>query len=466
MKEVNRTAILLFLSTRLELTKEEERELLAWRKQSGENEKLFRRVNDEAYIRSEIKKVYASRSRSFEKLKEHFPFMDRDEDFDMLFAEEFDNPESEIDGMEFGADGLEPGFSDPEVSKAAFWTDLLTGIDFPGEQLEETNRLAREWRDDHLPEIKEKTVKTGRFFKIAGRWVAGVISTVGLSLTVWTQIWSGIQPGGFKANLFSFDGIFHGFNDLNRGYALGEAGFDLRKDSIGKTIFLAPNYPNQPKDKFNVLTIPGGGEFPIQFADGTNMWINAGSRLQYPANFSGDTIRIRFEGEAYIEVPQNSRKVFEIYVNGRLLRTNGMRANIKAYPEDGIFYTTLLSGSASYTVDRDHDASLNGQLHSGEQIQFSGDILKIYPSPDMAEVMAWRNNRLMFHEENLSTIMHSISRWYNVKIEYKGIPTNKKYNLNVPRDGNISWLLFALEIRGVECKVDGKMITVTQSEQK
>ena len=465
MNEVKRTAILLFLSTRKELTPEEEGELMAWRRQSRENEKLFRQVNDKDYVRAEIKKIYASRTRSFEKLKVHFPYLGNDQESDHFRADEFDIPESRNGEPASEVENAKTEFSDPEVSRASYWDSLLTGLGVTEEQWEESDRLAREWGSEYSQETVSVAPKWVALIYKVGRVAATIVIILGLGWLFMTKTQSKIHPGGFKAGLLSFNGVYPMFIDLNNGYSVARAGFTVRRDTKGKVIFLAPNNPGARKDQFNILTTPRGGEFPIQFPDGTNMWINAASRLEYPANFSMDTIRVIFEGEAYIEVPQNSKTVFEIYVHGSLMRSNGMKTNIRAYPEEIIFRTTLLDGSAWYRVNRNHNNSnYDVQLHPGEQVQVAGDTVKALPAPDFPEVMAWRNGRIIFHEQTLPTIMRAISRWYDADIVFTGTPTDKKYNLNVPRDADISWLLFTLEIRGVECKVDGTTIKVTQNK--
>lgn len=46
------------------------------------------------------------------------------------------------------------------------------------------------------------------------------------------------------------------------------------------------------------VAVPPGQHVRMALADGTAVWLNAGTKLEYPALFTGDTRRVRIEGEA------------------------------------------------------------------------------------------------------------------------------------------------------------------------
>ena len=51
----------------------------------------------------------------------------------------------------------------------------------------------------------------------------------------------------------------------------------------------------QPAEvKYNTLIVPRGGEFSLELADGTRVWLNAESRLRYPVAFMGKEKKLRW----------------------------------------------------------------------------------------------------------------------------------------------------------------------------
>jgi hypothetical protein len=94
-----------------------------------------------------------------------------------------------------------------------------------------------------------------------------------------------------------------------------------------------------------------------------------------------------------------------------------------------------------------------------EQLQVGVDKLSVLPTqnPDAA---SWRNHRTSFHNQSLPLILRSVSRWYNTDIRFIGPIPVGKYNLDLPRDAEISGLHDQLKKQGVHIMVDGRGLVV------
>ena len=84
----------------------------------------------------------------------------------------------------------------------------------------------------------------------------------------------------------------------------------------------------------NRLITPNGGQYRVQLADGTQVWLNAASTLQYPASFNGSDRTVTLTGEAYFEVAQDASKPFFVKVNGMTVQVLGTHFNVNAYPDE------------------------------------------------------------------------------------------------------------------------------------
>ena len=58
--------------------------------------------------------------------------------------------------------------------------------------------------------------------------------------------------------------------------------------------------------KMNRLIVPRGGEYRVELADGTLVYLNAESELQYPVTFIGESREVTLRGEAYFKVTKNN----------------------------------------------------------------------------------------------------------------------------------------------------------------
>src|SRR5690606_36020397 len=79
------------------------------------------------------------------------------------------------------------------------------------------------------------------------------------------------------------------------------------------------------------LTTPRGGQYQTTLADGTKVWLNAGSSLTYPMHFAGNERRVTLEGEAYFDVSHDAERPFIVHVNDTEIRVLGTQFNVNSY---------------------------------------------------------------------------------------------------------------------------------------
>lgn len=174
---------------------------------------------------------------------------------------------------------------------------------------------------------------------------------------------------------------------------------------------------------YNHLTVPRGGRFEVELADGTRVWLNSDSKLKYPVSFKeGITREVELiYGEAFFDVSSSkNHKGTRFKVRSRLQEVEvlGTEFNIKAYSDDVNVYTTLVEGKVSVKNE-----FFKEKLNPGFQsvIGSSGGAIGVKTVKVYNEI-AWREGIFSFRDKPLKEIMKSLSRWYDVDIIIK----NKK----------------------------------------
>jgi len=99
--------------------------------------------------------------------------------------------------------------------------------------------------------------------------------------------------------------------------------------------------------QMNEVVIPYGKKSELLLADGTKVWLNAGSLLAFPSGFTGDTREIYLEGEAFFKVAKRESKPFIVKTGTLDIKVLGTHFNISAYPADATIETVLLEGSVA-----------------------------------------------------------------------------------------------------------------------
>jgi ferric-dicitrate binding protein FerR (iron transport regulator) len=208
--------------------------------------------------------------------------------------------------------------------------------------------------------------------------------------------------------------------------------------------------------QFNTLTNPRGSKvIDMTLADGSHIWLNAGSSITYPVAFTGNERRVSMTGEAYLEVAHNSAMPFTVSKGDVNVQVLGTKFNVNAYEDENDIKVTLLEGSVK--VSKGNSSNV---IKPGQQARVANDI-KIINGVDLEQVMAWKNGTFYFNNTNIEVIMREAARWYNVEVSYEGNVKNEFFGGTVPRTENISQLIKALELtKTIKITVEGKKLIV------
>jgi ferric-dicitrate binding protein FerR (iron transport regulator) len=90
---------------------------------------------------------------------------------------------------------------------------------------------------------------------------------------------------------------------------------------------------------------PKGSRSVITLADGSKVWLNSGTILQYNSDFGKRTREVYLEGEAYFSVSENKDLPFRVRTKEIYITALGTAFNVKAYNDENIIETTLEKGN-------------------------------------------------------------------------------------------------------------------------
>lgn len=230
---------------------------------------------------------------------------------------------------------------------------------------------------------------------------------------------------------------------------------------------------------YNTLYNPRGSRIiTITLSDGTKVWLNNESSLRYPAVFAGKERRVEVKGEAYFEVsslPQTlptgrgetkGKMPFIVSINGKAeVEVLGTHFNIHAYADEESIKTTLLEGKVKVSAIQPQTTNpkLQTVLKPGEQAIASAHApLAIDHSPDINEVMAWKNNRFYFMSTDIHTIARQLERWYDVDIVLEaGI--SGRFTGIIARNTNVLQVFSMLQKTGsIKVNIQGRKILISK----
>ncbi|MCY1723042.1 FecR domain-containing protein [Prolixibacteraceae bacterium Z1-6] len=176
---------------------------------------------------------------------------------------------------------------------------------------------------------------------------------------------------------------------------------------------------NENSSKLNTLVIPYGNRSTITLADGTKVWLNAGSRLIYPSRFVDKKREIFLVGEAFFQVEKDKNRPFIVKTPDIEVKVLGTKFNLSAYPEDNIVQTVLTEGSVEikYAHPGIFDRSIQlkpGQLASVNKQKQSTNIYNV----DVNYYTSWTEGFFSFSNTDLSRVVKRLERYFNIRFIY------------------------------------------------
>jgi ferric-dicitrate binding protein FerR (iron transport regulator) len=164
---------------------------------------------------------------------------------------------------------------------------------------------------------------------------------------------------------------------------------------------------------------------------------------------------VELDGEAYFEVAK-SKQPFLVKVRDMQVEVLGTHFNIMAYKDEANINTTLLEGKVKLSSSTNEVILKPGQ--QGLYTQAAGFKVR---TADTDQALAWKNGYFNFNDEELSSVMRKISRWYNVDIQYNNRNSKLSYMGVISRSKNVSDVLNMLSLTGtVQFKIEDRHITV------
>ena len=281
------------------------------------------------------------------------------------------------------------------------------------------------------------------------RWAAGIAAVI--TLIVGYRYWSGLQeslPVNVNADSFavhvpdSIDEVTITTADGRARQVKKEMALDKSADAVTPAQLMA-------------LSVPRGQDYHLTLADGTQVWLNAESRLEFPDRFNGNTREVRLKGEAYFEVKKDAKRPFIVHTDYLTTRVLGTSFNVRAYSRKDAS-VTLVSGRVQVKAD-----DLTQVLSPGEQAALTGSQLAV-KAVDTYPITQWKEGFFYFDNESLFSIMQELARWSGVNVSFDDrSKMNVRLHFVVERSKSLREAVANLNALGVvHAEVDGNMVII------
>ena len=190
---------------------------------------------------------------------------------------------------------------------------------------------------------------------------------------------------------------------------------------------LAYNIWNYTNDNFNKtnensialqeISCPIGTRTHVVLPDGSDVWLNSGSKINYEIPFGREVRKLNLVGEAFLKVKKNKNSPFIVSSEKTKVKVLGTVFNVKAYPDDDQIEVALKEGSVNFSFLNSDDKKVYTPLKSGDYVVYNKRNKNIYrENKDLTKYISWSKNILIFDETPIVEVAKSLERWYGVKV--------------------------------------------------
>lgn len=186
--------------------------------------------------------------------------------------------------------------------------------------------------------------------------------------------------------------------------------------------------PDSVEVQINTLVIPAGYIYHLTLADGTEVTLNAGSRLEYPEAFSGERREVKLSGEGYFRVAK-SEKPFEVNMAEAKVRVYGTQFNVKTDRRNTV-QTVLVEGKVGFIPTSGEEI----RLLPGEGVEYDGLSGHIEVQPvDVQYATAWLEGVFKYRDRPLNLILEDMAAWYGIEFDVQGQAATVKLTMNLEK---------------------------------
>ena len=184
--------------------------------------------------------------------------------------------------------------------------------------------------------------------------------------------------------------------------------------------YTSAKFPDSPKPLVLVQEISTayGTRSKFQLPDGTFVFLNSGSKLLFPNEFSANSRNVELIGEAFFEVTTNPSKPFNVKTGDINVKVLGTSFDLQAYPLSGEISTTLVHGKVVLEKEFGGISKQIATLKPSDHAIYKSGTgnVTISAEEDLDKFIGWKDGKLVFFNDPIEDVASKLGIWYNVKV--------------------------------------------------
>ncbi|MEQ6118147.1 FecR domain-containing protein [Reichenbachiella sp. MALMAid0571] len=187
-------------------------------------------------------------------------------------------------------------------------------------------------------------------------------------------------------------------------------------------ILWAYNFSDQQKNKQAVAEVhqiikknPAGIKTTVRLPDGTVVWLNSESKLNYDSEYGYKNRYVQIEGEAFFEVAKNKDLPFKVFSRGQVIEALGTAFNVRGFVYESQLKVALVEGTVKIQEE-------NGIADKAFILKPGDEYKKHFVSGETGVgklnygELSWRSGNIYFKSASMAKVFRTLERWYGVEV--------------------------------------------------
>lgn len=157
--------------------------------------------------------------------------------------------------------------------------------------------------------------------------------------------------------------------------------------------------------------------------DGTSIWLNSNSTLDYPEDYGQQRREIRLTGEAFFDVAQDMSRPFTIHTDSLQTVVLGTTFNIRAWHNTKEIQVALVTGKVQVGTH----TGTKEILQPGDLLRYDKDArkIKIIAAGIRPDMYQWTSGKIVMENTPLPEALEELEQIYQVKIRFNAVALEK-----------------------------------------
>ena len=205
-----------------------------------------------------------------------------------------------------------------------------------------------------------------------------------------------------------------------------------------------------------------GQEYELMLPDGTQVFLNAQSKVLLAPDYNLHNREVRLEGEAYFKVAKNKNKPFVVHVANAEVEALGTEFNIRYYSSENYVFETFLKVGAVRLKRQENEIIMEPGDSYTLNTQTGQD--KLQKSQEGRQQLAWKEGYFEYNNTPLVDIVQELARWYNFEYEIDPAYQSKTLSGKIARKQPFQEILTILQFSGIPYQMQNNRLIITTNK--